>query len=57
MQDVIDSVGYDRAVELIKYYFDTNKSGHPLNFFIIILTELTSYKKKLKKIKQIAVSY
>ena len=33
MQDVIDSVGYDRAVELLKYYFKTAKSGHPLNFF------------------------
>jgi hypothetical protein len=33
MQDVIDSVGYDRARELIEYYFKTSKNGHPLNFF------------------------
>jgi hypothetical protein len=33
MQDVIDSVGYDRARELLEYYFKTNKNGHPLNFF------------------------
>lgn len=33
MQDVIDSVGYDRAVELIQYYFKTGKNGHPLPFF------------------------
>lgn len=33
MQDVIDSVGYDRAKELLEYYFKTSKSGHPLNFF------------------------
>ena len=33
MQDVIDSVGYDRARELLEYYFKTNKMGHPLNFF------------------------
>lgn len=33
MQDVIDSVGYERAKELIEYYFKTGKPGHPLNFF------------------------
>ncbi len=33
MQDVIDSVGFDRARDLLDYYFHTNKSGHPLNFF------------------------
>lgn len=33
MQDVIDSVGYDRARELLEYYFKTSKNGHPLNFF------------------------
>ena len=33
MQDVIDSVGYDRARELLEYYFKTSKSGHPINFF------------------------
>ena len=38
MQDVIDSVGYERAKELLVYYFATNKQGHPLTSFIIILT-------------------
>ena len=33
MQDVIDSVGYDRAKELIEYYFKTTKSGHPISWF------------------------
>lgn len=33
MQDVIDSVGFDHAKDLLAYYFKTNKSGHPLNFF------------------------
>ena len=33
MQDVIDSVGFDHAKDLLVYYFKTNKSGHPLNFF------------------------
>jgi hypothetical protein len=33
MQDVIDSVGYDRAKELIEYYFKITKSGHPISWF------------------------
>ena len=31
MQDVLDSVGYDRAKELLEYYFKIDRSGHPLN--------------------------
>ena len=33
MQDVIDSVGFDRAKDILEYYFKTSKSGHPLQFF------------------------
>jgi len=33
MQDVIDSVGYDRSKELLEYYFKTTRSGHPLQWF------------------------
>jgi hypothetical protein len=33
MQDVIDSVGYDRAKELLEYYFKLNKPGHPISWF------------------------
>jgi hypothetical protein len=33
MQDVIDSIGYDRAKELLEYYFKTPRSGHPLAWF------------------------
>jgi len=33
MQDVIDSVGFDRAKELLIYYFSLSKGGHPLQFF------------------------
>ncbi len=33
MQDVIDSVGFERAKELLIYYFKTSKYGHPLQFF------------------------
>ena len=34
MQDVIDSVGFDRAKELLDYYFKCTKQGHPLNWFL-----------------------
>ena len=33
MQDVIDSVGFDRAKVLLEYYFKIVKAGHPLNWF------------------------
>lgn len=33
MQDVIDSVGYDRAKQLLEYYFKVSKSGHPIGWF------------------------
>lgn len=33
MQDVLDSIGFDQAKDVLNYYFRTGKSGHPLNFF------------------------
>jgi len=33
MQDVIDSIGYDRALSLLNYYFSVTKQGHPLQWF------------------------
>ena len=33
MQDVIDSVGFDKARDLLNYYFSLSKAGHPLQFF------------------------
>lgn len=37
MQDVIDSVGFERAKELLNYYFTTGKLGHQYSSFIITL--------------------
>lgn len=34
MQDVIDSVGFDRAKQLMEYYFKCKKDGHPMNWFL-----------------------
>ena len=53
MQDVIDSVGYDRAVELLKYYFKTAKSGHPLNFFYNNFDRIDQLEKEIKKDKAV----
>ena len=33
MQDVLDSIGFESAKDVLSYYFRTGKSGHPLNFF------------------------
>jgi hypothetical protein len=34
MQDVIDTVGFERAKELLEYYFRCNRINHPLNWFL-----------------------
>lgn len=51
MQDVIDSVGYERAKELIEYYFKTSKSGHPLNFFFYNFDKLDQLQSEIEKDK------
>lgn len=33
MGDVIESIGFDRAKELIEYYFRVTKQGHPIQWF------------------------
>jgi hypothetical protein len=33
MQDVIDSVGFQKANDLLYHYFTLEKAGHPLQFF------------------------
>ena len=54
MQDVIDSVGYDRASELIDYYFKVTKPKHPLNWFFYNFDKLDDMlnQKQLDKIKR-----
>jgi hypothetical protein len=51
MQDVIDSVGYTRAKELIEYYFKTGKNGHPLNFFFYNFDRIDQVEFEMKKDK------
>lgn len=51
MQDVIDSIGFERAKELLIYYFATNKSGHPLNFFYNNFDKIDALNKEIQKDK------
>ena len=34
MLDVIQTIGYDRAREVLEYYFSCNKPGHPIEWFL-----------------------
>jgi hypothetical protein len=49
MQDVIDSVGFERAKELVVYYFKTSKSGHPLSFFFYNFDKIDYLKAEIEK--------
>ena len=49
MQDVIDSVGYTRAKELLEYYFGLTKNGHPLQFFFYNFDKLDYLKTEREK--------
>lgn len=52
MQDVIDSVGFDRAKLLLEYYFTLNKNGHPLQFFFYNFDKMDSIKVESDKDKE-----
>lgn len=52
MQDVIDSVGYDRAKELINYYFTLDKSGHPISWFLYNFDKLDQLKRDVDADKE-----
>ena len=52
MNDVIDSVGYDRAKELLEYYFRVTKPGHPLTFFYYNFDKMDESMVKLQQDKE-----
>jgi hypothetical protein len=49
MNDVIESVGFQRAQELLIYYFSTNKTGHPLNFFYNNFDRIDALNKEMTR--------
>jgi hypothetical protein len=51
MQDVIDSLGFDRAKMVLEYYFKTNKPGHPIQYFLFNFDKLNLVMVELDKDK------
>jgi hypothetical protein len=49
MQDVIDSIGFDRARDVLEYYFKTNRPGHPLQQFFFNFDKLDQVMIELEK--------
>lgn len=49
MNDVIDSIGYDRAKVLLDYYFSLNRPGHPIQWFVYNFDKLDEILVKLEK--------
>lgn len=49
MQDVIDSIGFERAKEVLEYYFKTSKPGHPIQQFFFNFDKLNNYMVELEK--------
>lgn len=52
MQDVIDSVGLDRAKEIMRYYFTLPKGGHPLQFFLYNFDRIDAAISEVEKDKE-----
>lgn len=52
MQDVIDSIGFDRAKELLEYYFELTKNGHPLQFFFYNFDKMDQLKNEIERDKE-----
>jgi len=52
MQDVVDSVGFERAKELLTYYFTLNKNGHPLQFFFYNFDKMDALKIEIERDKE-----
>lgn len=52
MQDVIDSIGVDRAEVLIDYYFKVTKQGHPLTWFFYNFDKLDEMLVKIEADKE-----
>ena len=52
MQDVIDSVGFDKAYKLVNYYFSLTKPGHPLQFFYMNFDKIERLRTEIENDKE-----
>ena len=53
MQDVIDSVGYTRALQLVDYYFHIERPDHGLMFFLNNFDKIDYMKNEIDKDKAV----
>jgi len=55
--DVVQTIGYDRAREVLEYYFTCNKAGHPLEWFLANFDKLDESMQKIQddKVRRILV--
>ena len=51
MQDVIDSIGFERSKNVLEYYFQTGKNRHPLNFFYNNFERIENMMMQIKEDK------
>ena len=49
MKDVIESVGFERGMSLLEYYFKLPKYGHPLIFFLYNFDKIDYLKTEIEK--------
>lgn len=47
-QSMIEDLGYDRAKQVIDYYFTTSKAGHPLKYLLFNYDRLSGILKELE---------
>lgn len=47
-QDMITDLGYDRAKEIVEYYFKTSKPGHPVAFLLQNYDKINNYYDEKK---------
>ena len=52
MNDVIDSVGFDRAKELLEYYFKVNNPSHNLTWFFYNFDRMDEMFQKSEEDKE-----
>ena len=52
MSDVVESLGADRAQEVLDYYFSTSNYGHPLQWFYYNFENLSKIMYQLEEDKE-----
>ena len=49
--DVVETIGYERAKQVLEYYFTCNKPGHPLEWFLSNFDKLDVSMENVQKDK------